>query len=403
MLPALQDGALTEELPPDGAGDDDRWIPIIDKARIHRPVQASLFPTLHTVVRCDLRAPDLSCSADGVIGPFGRSFYVSQDAVYLWVTPSYDYGAGDNSEPSVVYRMPLDGRSPQVMGAYGSPVDQFSFHEADGYLNVLVQASGLGDALWGPEYSDGTAALLRIPLAALSRDPAPASAALYRPLPSPGGYSLQNRFVGEYLLYGEGGPYWSGGSREEEDGIYAVRYASADEPLWIETGHSTDRIEPIGSAAVVVGNDEEDLVLTGLSLEREPRRTDMFRRAGATQGEARSHGFFYKPLPDDMGILGLPLRTGTTSDSLWSDSAEVQYLTVDPGPRFLPAGGLEADGDREVDDACLVSCTDWYGNARPIFYRDRIFALLGYELIEGTMGEDGRIREIQRTHLYLDQ
>jgi hypothetical protein len=39
---------------------------------------------------------------------------------------------------------------------------------------------------------------------------------------------------------------------------------------------------------------------------------------------------------------------------------------------------------------------DWYGNARPIFYRGRVFALLGYELIEGRI-DGASIAEIGRT------
>jgi hypothetical protein len=38
---------------------------------------------------------------------------------------------------------------------------------------------------------------------------------------------------------------------------------------------------------------------------------------------------------------------------------------------------------------------DWYGNARPLFVRGRVFALLGYEMVEGTLN-DGRIRETRR-------
>jgi hypothetical protein len=38
---------------------------------------------------------------------------------------------------------------------------------------------------------------------------------------------------------------------------------------------------------------------------------------------------------------------------------------------------------------------DWYGNARPLFLRGRVFALLGYELVEGTL-DDGRLRELRR-------
>jgi hypothetical protein len=38
---------------------------------------------------------------------------------------------------------------------------------------------------------------------------------------------------------------------------------------------------------------------------------------------------------------------------------------------------------------------DWYGNARPLFLRGRYIALLGYELVEGTMDE-GQIHEMRR-------
>ena len=38
---------------------------------------------------------------------------------------------------------------------------------------------------------------------------------------------------------------------------------------------------------------------------------------------------------------------------------------------------------------------DWYGNARPLFLRGRIFALMGYELVEGAVADE-RIREVRR-------
>lgn len=49
----------------------------------------------------------------------------------------------------------------------------------------------------------------------------------------------------------------------------------------------------------------------------------------------------------------------------------------------------------EGDDPCEASCVDWYGNARPIFVDGRIFALLGYELVEGEL-RDGRMVERRR-------
>ena len=58
---------------------------------------------------------------------------------------------------------------------------------------------------------------------------------------------------------------------------------------------------------------------------------------------------------------------------------------------------LDARIEGVADDACKASCVDWYGNARPLFLRGRIFALLGYELVEGRF-EDGQVRELARVN-----
>ena len=63
--------------------------------------------------------------------------------------------------------------------------------------------------------------------------------------------------------------------------------------------------------------------------------------------------------------------------------------------RLSELGRLASQADGAVDDACVASCADWYGNARPIFLRGRVFALLGYELVEGRV-EGGGIREVGR-------
>jgi len=38
---------------------------------------------------------------------------------------------------------------------------------------------------------------------------------------------------------------------------------------------------------------------------------------------------------------------------------------------------------------------DWYGNSQPLFVHGRVIALLGYELVEGTI-ENGQIQEKRR-------
>ena len=42
-----------------------------------------------------------------------------------------------------------------------------------------------------------------------------------------------------------------------------------------------------------------------------------------------------------------------------------------------------------------MSCVDWYGNARPIFLGGRVFALLGYELVEGRLSGSGPREQIE--------
>ena len=72
------------------------------------------------------------------------------------------------------------------------------------------------------------------------------------------------------------------------------------------------------------------------------------------------------------------------------------FLTRRDG-HLAEAGALAARtvAGNDADDGCQASCVDWYGNARPIFLGDRMLALLGYELIEGTR-RGGRVSEIGR-------
>jgi hypothetical protein len=60
----------------------------------------------------------------------------------------------------------------------------------------------------------------------------------------------------------------------------------------------------------------------------------------------------------------------------------------------LADGAAQAGANRHL----TASCYDWHGNAPPSFFRDRIFALVGLELIEGELLE-GRTRETGRVQL----
>jgi hypothetical protein len=380
------------------------WREILSKVDVYRPVQRTLTPTLHTVVQCNLGRNRFNCSARSVVGPYSRTFYVSRDAVYVWVGPGYGYHWGqpkqelDQRDRAYVYRMPILGGGVTAIRARGNPIDQFSFKQgADGYLNVLLTASGGGDWMFNAEHGGrGAMALLRVPVAVFSDMPMPAARWRYTALPKPTkGYALQNRFVGNWVLWGSGAGWWN---RADNGGqLFATHVKRPAEVNKISLDHGVDRIEAMGQNAVVVGSGKSDLFFTSVELADQPTVRNTWVRANAAQGETRSHGFFFLPDSDGGGMLGLPVRTqGRPGHHLVHGSAEVQFLRVEPSLRFVPLGALAAR-DTSVNDHCVVSCVDWYGNARPIFFRGRVFALLGYELVEGAL-DGNKLHERNRTH-----
>jgi len=375
----------------------DEFQRIVSATRVYRPernLELDYGTALHTVTVCDLSGGNFKCEATGVLGPPGRVFYVSPDAVYVWVNDWLRRG-NETRTQSMLYRMPLDGSSPSALGVSGAPIDQFSFLESeDGNLSVLVRADSVGDGMWGAETAAGDVALMRVPLTSFSDGSQDVQAYNYRKLPKPSGYTFQNRFVGDYLLYGTGSG-WGYPQQTGRTNLIAVRWAGGDVHQ-ILLPHGVDRIEQLGSDAVVIGTDGTDLHFSAVRLGEWPEVADRYTRKGASQGELRSQGFFYKPDGPDSGTLGLPISVPTRPgyQHLFESSAAILFLRND-SLHFEEVGELAAHSDKAVDDACRASCVDWYGNSRPLFVRGRVLALMGYELVEGSVA-DGRMRELRR-------
>jgi hypothetical protein len=294
--------------------------------------------------------------------------------------------------------MPLDGSGPSALRVSGSPVDQFSFLQSqDDHLNVLVRSEAKGDAMWAPEAAAGNVALMRIALTSFSDGSETVPAKSYKSLPQPEGYTFQNRFVGDYLIYGTGEGWTRQPIVEKPKPLHLVEWASG-KVHQLEVPHGVERIEQMGADAVVIGTDGKNLHFTSVRLAKQPQIAARYTRAEASQGELRSHGFFYKPDGTDTGMLGLPISTPGRAGykHLFESSAAILFLRND-ALQFKEIGELGAQAEKAVDDRCRASCVDWYGNARPIFLRGRVFALLGYELVEGKMN-DGRIHELRRVN-----
>ena len=398
-----------------GAKDSD-FTAIIEPSQIQRPVDKPSpgdgMLALHTVTTCDLgkrAAPatgaagggapgggapgGMTCTARAVMGPAGRVFYVSPEAVYVWMTPWSRRGSGERPAGSLLYRLPLDPKADaRVLRTRGAPIDQFSFLERDGHLNVVVRADGSGDAMWSPEVTAGAIAMLRVPVASFTSRAETAPSSAYVALPDARGSVLHNRFVGEHLLYGVGSG-WGRPAKPADARVFVHRYAGSAPPAALALGHGVDRIEPMGEDAIVVGTDGADLTFTSIALDSRaaPALGSKYTRKNASQGELRSHGFFYRDDGDRNGIVGLPVRGGGAPGykHLVEGSASVLYLQHDR-LRLRELGTLAAKPGAPSDDHCRTSCVDWYGNARPLFVQNRVLALMGYELVEGKL-DAGRL------------
>jgi hypothetical protein len=163
-------------------------------------------------------------------------------------------------------------------------------------------------------------------------------------------------------------------------------------------------MEAMGRDAVVIGGDGRDLHFQSVELTDGfmPRTGDRYTLDGASQGETRSHAFFFKPEPGydrsdrSAGLIGLPVtRAGRAGyEHLRENSAAITFLRR-AARKFSPLGELGASESGVIDDGCRASCVDWYGNSRPIFIGNRTFALMGYEIVEGEVGPRS-IRETKR-------
>lgn len=372
---------------------DDEFRRIVPANRVYCPEtdlskEESL--TLHTVTTCDLANGGFNCEATTVVGPSGRVFYVSPDSVYVWATAWFT-----EQRRSMLFRMPLDGSSPTALRVAGGPIDQFSFLQSDDeFLNVVVRAEGKGDGMWWSGRSEGDVSLMRVSLGRFSDGSEEVPSANYWRLPTPPGHYFQNRFVHNYLLYGTSGRSNPYDTANRENRVYLVDWRRGSTQR-IQLTHAVERLEQMGADAVVVGSNGKDLHFTAIRLGPEAEIISHYLRKEASQGETRSHGFFYKPDGNDSGTLGLPI---SMPDGYWNhqikSSAAILFLRNE-AREFREIGELEAQSDKAVDDKCKASCVDWYGNSRPLFLRNRVFALLGYELVEGKV-DNGRITELRR-------
>ena len=312
------------------------------------------FPTVHSMVTCDPSAVALTCTGSVLLGDPLSVYYASPTAGYAW---TQDWSGYPEGKPrSVVYRLAFDGSPISALQVEGVPSNQLAFLESDdAHLNVVVHRNEVEDIF--------ATSLLRVPLGAFGDGSVAAPPDSYREL-ARGFDWFSIRFIGDFVLVG-------GASHDATNERLIVARWRSPEMFTLPLQHGVERIESIGDDAIVIGPENGDLGMTALSLAAGPKITATMRVENARQSESRTHGFLYRAESAQEGLFGLPLLTSSS----FSESASVMFVR-NRHLSLQSAGLLEASATVE-DDNCLVSCVDWYGNARAIFSGSRVFALMG--------------------------
>jgi len=197
--------------------------PLFDAAQIYRPVRAVEDPTVHTVSVCPLgpvgSERDLECRTTAFVGPNTSQWYVTETDAFLWTVSraysSYDSQSCDapptfeeTYEPALLYRVPVDGAAPGLVGARGLPPDQFSLQASGGRFHALLKDRQR--YCHDEPSTEARLTYLAFPLSGFGdtlRDVAPDS---YTPLPGVKSHFIANRFTDRYLVYGSLGRYQIG-------------------------------------------------------------------------------------------------------------------------------------------------------------------------------------------------
>jgi hypothetical protein len=410
----------------DRAAGEAHGIPLFDARNIYRPVRTVTNPYVHTVSVCPLgpvgAGRDLRCRTTAFVGPGRREYYLSPTDAYLWLTPGDDdlgdeawwhecpagtrVGVAD-SIPRLVYRIPISGEEPGVLGTVGTPIDQFSLAASESRFRALLALQSRRcsvDSDEGPPLVYFNALLARF-----GDTLAPAPLSSYTPLPAAGARSIENRFTDAFLVYSgrsawRSSPPAPGEEARTDARVVAVPINRPRDAAVMHVPHDVIRAERAGDDIVLTGyRDHLGLQVSLIALNGAPRVGSTARLDGRYESEGRSHAFNSLMERDGSGIMGLPTvrRDFEAGRYAWrSDASDLSYLTADAGRRLAPAGELLAneDADEGTGYRCEVSCIDWYGNSRPIFTDGRVFGLSGVELIEGRL-DHGRVVEVQRLNI----
>ncbi len=406
----------------DSNGLPEKIHPLFSQNDVYSPILSDHGLSATVIAICPLREEELSCRAISLLGGGVREHYATAEAYYLWMTgnewnleyekmpeETLNHIARTNAQDrmretvSALYRISFSDLTVGAVKMNGEPLDQFSFKETDGRLLVVTRQPDGAHRWFSPHYDAGHTFLAEVPFSQFTRR--------VHSLPSHYLHLIQtadddrsryiNRFIDDKLVF-VSAEYHSAMVSD----VYIVPANEHQAPYIINTDFHVHQVHPIGRHALLIGEDHDGhLNYVTMNLSHTPFVADYLVESEGELAESRSHAFFYRAdQASHGGLFGIPIahplyqrkREGGITYYL-EGIVDMQFSRVSANLQLQPLGALQ--GSREEQwysySDCDVSCYDWYGSARPIFWEDRLLALLKYELLEGKLSGDF-LEEIQR-------
>ena len=403
---------------------------ILNARDIYQPVFGTREPWIHSISICPLSnviERGLQCDTTGFLGSEIAEMYVAGDAIYLWNsaigwdeqdwsdcevgTPPPEFG---EVPPAAIYRVPIRGGEVEVMGVRGLPIDQFSI---DAKGNRFRALSGFFRHACSDDDIPKEFALLNAPQSRFRNEYFPARPSHFERLPSLMQSSAENRFVGDWVIYGGRSRYSRRPPRDREgeklalsNVVHAVPIDDPEQAQTISVGHTLVRLERMGQDGFIANGyaDREGLRVSYVGLDDE-NLTAAIRSSALLEGryesESRSHAFNATYTYQGDGTMGVPTVGAVFRSNgypWYSDVSDLSFLNFSNEGMLSDAGVMLATPESQVQTgagySCEISCIDWYGNARPIFLGGKVYGLMATELVEAEM-VDGQVTERRRVDL----
>lgn len=364
--------------------------PLFSGRDVFVPLETNGYPLFQSFVKCDWKSvslnKDFSCLTTSILSPWRQEHYAAQERFYM-VTGRHIYAYDLQSDTLAAHR--FDGQA----------ADQFSFAERKGVLHAVVtsplsrssESKDNDSSMIGGDYGGlSRIELLSLPLANFNdRGDQKLDATRHKILEG-SIYLRKSRFFEDSVALAVEQFGWNKSNLPEivtESSLHLIGFGERNLPGSIELAHYRNNEQIVrleqGNGSTFLAFVQSFGPNINLSLQSfsssygcfTPGKLGEVTLNNVMQGEWRSHGFFMSG-----GRFGIATRTSAEPQRWWQVDSGITFGSLDARGQFGKMSNLSApqlDEDQAKAQDCAVSCVDWYGNTRPIFLGDKVYALMG--------------------------